>query len=100
MRFQLVIQFEAALIENFDALIQVEDKLSASLGRVGYVDGHDFGRGEFNIFVLTDDAEEAFRLIQKLLTPMSYKAAYRDLQSDTSGFVILWPITFTDFEIT
>jgi len=99
MQFQLVIQFEAASIEDFDRLIQVEEELSARLSRVACVDGHDFGQGEFNGFVLTDHVKEAFLLVQEVLPiKMSYQAAYRDLQTD-ADYIVLWSTTSEKFEI-
>ena len=45
-------------MDDFDQLVILEDKLIEELGSVATVDGHDFGSGEFNIFVLTDEPTE------------------------------------------
>ena len=37
------------------------------LGDVGIVDGHDFGSGEMNIFVHTDNPKSAFEKIKALV---------------------------------
>ena len=50
MKYQLVLQFEANTMDDFDQLVILEDKLIDELGSVATVDGHDFGSGEFNIF--------------------------------------------------
>jgi hypothetical protein len=42
---QLVLQFEATNIEDFDHLIWIEERLAEDLGRNVEIDGHDFGRG-------------------------------------------------------
>ena len=55
MRYQLVLQFEPNTMDDFDQLVILEGKLIEELGSVATVDGHDFGSGEFNIFVLTDE---------------------------------------------
>ena len=47
-------------MEDFDRLVALEDRLIEELGEVATVDGHDFGSGEFNIFVLTDDPSTVF----------------------------------------
>ena len=55
MKYQLVLQFTADSMEDFDRLVALEDKLIEEMDDVATVDGHDFGSGEFNIFILTDD---------------------------------------------
>jgi hypothetical protein len=55
MRYQLVLQFAADSLVDFDRLVALEDRLIEELGQLAMVDGHDFGLGQFNIFVLTDD---------------------------------------------
>jgi len=57
MKCQLVLQFTAASMEDFDRLV-LEDSLIQELEGLATVDGHDFGMGEFNIFILTDDPAE------------------------------------------
>jgi len=53
MNYQLGLQFAANSMADFDRLVALETKLMESLDGVGVVDGHDFGSGTFNIFVLT-----------------------------------------------
>ena len=65
------------------------------------VDGHDFGSGEFNIFILTDQPKESFNAAEKTIEhyrpPQTLKAAYRELGQD--NFVILWPTNLQEFKI-
>lgn len=49
MKYQLVLQFAAASMEDFDRLVALEDRLTGELDNRATVDGHDFGLGEFNI---------------------------------------------------
>lgn len=102
MKYQLVLQFEATGIEDFDGLIVLEEILITTLPRKCRVDGHDFGMGEFNIFILTDDPESAFGDVRKVLQdngrPGKYQAAFRELKSDE--YIILWPPTLERFTIT
>jgi len=54
VRYILVLQWPADSEADFDALISVEDQVETALGPYASVDGHDFGSGEMNIFVETD----------------------------------------------
>ena len=50
MRFQVVLQWPAHSLNDYDEMIAVEDYLIAKLSEQSEVDGHDFGKGETNIF--------------------------------------------------
>ena len=55
MTTQLVLQFKAdGDLGSFEKLVSFEETLSLLLGQIAEVDGHDFGSGEMNIFILTD----------------------------------------------
>ena len=99
MRYQLVLQFPANTLDDFDQLVILEDKLTEELGSVGTVDGHDFGAGEFNIFVLTDEPATLFSAAQRVVTSHGMqsvmRAAYRELTAD--NYLILWPPSLTEF---
>lgn len=91
--FQLVLQIPARTSEDFDELIALEDAMTGSFGGLTHsVDGHDFGTGEMNLFVLTDDPNAAFEISlehfsadeRKLL-----KAGYRKL--DDESYTTVWP---------
>jgi hypothetical protein len=101
MKFQLVLQFEAQETKQFDELVALEETLIALLLPTSEVDGHDFGSGEFNIFVLTDEPEEAFSVAKKLVEKTKFrdhlKAAYRKRGADE--FVILWPEHLAVFSV-
>jgi len=56
----LVLQFFGDCLRDYDALIALEARLTAALEPVHLVDGHDFGSGEMNIFVHSDDPTAAF----------------------------------------
>jgi hypothetical protein len=60
MKYQLVLQFAADSMADFDRLVALEDRLVEELDDLTAVDGHDFGSGEFNIFILTDDPAMVF----------------------------------------
>ena len=52
MDYQLVFQFRGDSLQDFDAMVALEDELIAELGDSANVDGHDFGAGTGNIFSL------------------------------------------------
>ena len=92
MKYQLVLQFPITENFDFDALIELETKLTFELGSEHDVDGHDFGPGEMNIFIQTNNPANAFEKVTALLSdPLSslFKAAYRAVESDQ--FIWLHP---------
>jgi len=102
MKYQLVLQFQAESMKDFDELVVLEDLLIENLPPHSEVDFHDFGSGEFNIFILTDQPTESFRAAEQTITHYRpqhrLKAAYRELSQD--NFVILWPPTLQGFKVT
>lgn len=102
MRYQLVLQFPADSLANFDELVDLEATLEEGLSGIAKADGHDFGAGEFNIFILTDDPVGAFRLVEAIIgvrRPIQeLKAAYRELEQEK--FTILSPPDLERFEVS
>ena len=102
MRYQLVLQFAANSVDDFDRLIALEAELIQELVGKAEVDGHDFGQSEFNIFILTDEPVPAFEkargCIEKQALPYDWRAAYRDLTGD--AYVIVWPVSLGDFRVS
>ena len=101
MKYQFVLQWDAASISDFDSLMEAEEFLSENLSELHMVDGHDMGCGEFNIFVLTDAPKTAFSEIKDLWRVQenlaSARIAYRKVLTDT--FVVLWPHDLSEFKI-
>jgi hypothetical protein len=99
MKYQLVLQFAADSMPDFDRLIALETTLMETLGDLVTVDGHDFGLGKFNIFLLTDDASAAFneanQIVRNEAIRNDLRAAYRRM--DGEDYVTLWPSSLTDF---
>ena len=95
MKYQLVLQFDASSIEDLDQLIEIEDSLERALGNYHEVDGHDFGFGEANIFIHTNDPKTAFDLAKNKLEDSviaKLKAAYRELTGEE--YKVIWPKHF------
>ncbi|MDX9838919.1 MAG: hypothetical protein RBT39_15275 [Azoarcus sp.] len=101
MKYQLVVQWPAASIDDYDAMIETEDALIAHLTDIHEVDGHDAGSGETNIFILTDDFGRAFDEVKTILQAedrwKEVRVAYRDI--DESEYSILWPQGLKDFSV-
>ncbi|KQV54991.1 MULTISPECIES: hypothetical protein [unclassified Duganella] len=96
MQYQLVLQVPADSLEGFDALLEFEDRLISELAGAGDVDGHDFGSGEINFFIITANPNLAFERCVDLLSHVGLLhhvvAAYRSLNSDE--YSVVWPKTF------
>lgn len=95
MKYQLVLQFPGEKIEDFDQMLRLEMDLDLSLGAEHEVVGHDFGSGEMNIFIHTDNPVEAYNKAKaslNKLAPMDYIAAYRELKGE--GYTVLHPGKF------
>ena len=101
MKYQLVLQWSAASQEDHDAVVAMTDDLEQALIEVADVDGWDFGSGEMNIFVYTDDPQAAFAQAKTTLQAhgrlSGLRAAYRDVDGDV--YTVLWPKTLAWFEV-
>jgi len=103
MKFQLVLQFPANSVADYDEMVALEDKLIENLGVSANVDGHDCGSGEMNIFVHTNEPEKIFERIRPVLAKQklleNLVAAYREMTG--KDYTVVWPIGFTkQFRIT
>lgn len=102
MKYQLVLQWPASSIKDYDAMIEVENALVENLSAAHDVDGHDAGSGEINIFIHTDDPKRAFNEVQAILGTRDFwvdaRAAYREITEDE--YTILWPKHLTEFKVT
>jgi len=96
-----VLQFRTSDTADFDTLVAFEERLIAHLGSSAKVDGHDFGSGELNLFLLTDaplETAQAAEELRRTIVP-SYEpvVAYRELTGET--YFVLSPPGYTDFGI-
>jgi hypothetical protein len=91
-RYQLVFQFAPWDANRLDELVALEDALRVRLSSAT-VDGHDFGSGEANIFIITDDPRRALEAYLPLIRAAQLLpilgAAYRTL--DGEAYVRVWP---------
>jgi len=101
MRFQLVLQWPASSVNDFDEIVNIEDLLIAKLKGQSVVDGHDFGSGEANIFVHTNDPHQALEELRAILSAHrlwpSTAIAYREILG--TEYRVLWPEGITGFNV-
>jgi hypothetical protein len=83
---ELVLQLPGHSLKDYDALIELENRIAARIGTLGQVDGHDMGVGEMNIFIHTDYPKLAFRQITAVIGTKDFmpelKAAFRSIGGD------------------
>lgn len=101
MRYQLVLQWSAASQDDHDVVVAMTDDLEQALIEVANVDGWDFGSGEMNIFIYTDEPLAALDQARAILEMhgrwSGVRAAYRDVEGD--GFTVLWPKGLSTFDV-
>jgi len=99
-KYQLVLQFSGSSIEDFDRLIEIENAIGNGLGKGAFLDGHDFGSGEGDIFIHTDEPNPTFQKALQLLdeaTRNKLRSAYRELKGEK--YTVLWPPSLKEFKL-
>ena len=93
MDYQLVLQVQNVDSADLERLLRWEKSLAECLTPSATVDGHDFGAGEFNVFIFTDTPEATFRAIQssKQGQTMTWPTAAAYRQTDRDDYIVLWP---------
>ncbi len=106
--YVLILQFPEKIID-FEKRVNLEEWVNTCL-RQGKakadLDGYDWGSGEVNFFVFTDDPNQSFRSImdlpeEKLDKKLRkvLKAAYRENRETADTHVILWPKGLKKFRV-
>jgi hypothetical protein len=96
VRNQLVVQFPIADIDDYDALVRIEDTLIQAFeqNRCAVVDGHDIGQARFNIFIYPKDswkpAIERVQAFLKLKGVLDQAVIVKRLKS-SGRTVVIWP---------
>jgi hypothetical protein len=101
VRYILVLKWSGSSASDYEGLVDMETLLETELGDSASVDGHDFGSGEMNIFLETDEPVAAFSEVVAALgnTPRwsEVRAAYRESMGER--YEILWPPTLQQFAV-
>jgi hypothetical protein len=101
MTHELVIQWPASSIDDYDEMVDIERTLIEKLAPGNEVDGHDAGSGEVNIFIFTEEPMRTFEEIKSLLGrhhvwPLA-RVAYRHLEA--TEYTPIWPKGLTEFDV-
>ena len=101
MKYQLVLQWPASSLKDYDLLVEIEGVLIENLDERHSIDGHDSGSGQANIFIHTDDPHSAFKEIVAVLGSMDFwidaRVAYRE--RNKSDYTIIWPKDLREFNV-
>jgi hypothetical protein len=102
-KFQLVIQFAATTYGDWEGLMALLDAVTLDLSEheEAVVDGYDFGQGEYNIFIHTNEPLSLFPLakasVEKHRPDLTYLAGYRDFDKDE--YTPIFPPDLKSFKI-
>jgi hypothetical protein len=99
MKYVLVLQFPSSA-KSLRQLAELEEELARELGTLAEMDGHDFGSGEGNLFIATDDPERTFARVRQVMdlgTLESLKAATRETEGE--DYRPIWPPGLKEFRI-
>jgi hypothetical protein len=95
-------KLRALSMDDYDAMVGVEEALIERLPAGSEIDGHDVGSGEINIFIHTNDPARTFEEVRSVLCHhevwANIRAAYRHLEA--TEYIVIRPKWLTVFEIT
>lgn len=99
MNYQLVIQFPLtdSSADDFDQLLMIENELNLSLRDKHQVNRHDLGSDVMNIYIHTDNPDEAFELVKNILSENDLNkitAAFSDIEGD--DYSVIWPDIYNE----
>ena len=104
----LILQFPERIM-NFQNGVKLEEWINTCLRDCkakADLDGYDWGSGEVNFFVFTDDPRESFQSImalpeEKLSKKMRkvLKVGYRENKETANAYVLLWPKGLQEFKV-
>ena len=101
MRYQLVLQFTADTIAEFDQFVALKEKLIDALEYSAIVTVKTSDNQSSDIFILTAEPamvfDKAHRIIRDQRLQQGMRAAYREPPGE--NFMILWPTTLTEFSV-
>jgi hypothetical protein len=99
---QIVFQWPASSLEDYDLLIAIEETIRKGLGPIGLVDGHDIGAGEMDVFIHTNDPKGAFEktmsLIQGKYDLKELMVGYRNFADD--DYIPMFPPGLSIFRVS
>jgi hypothetical protein len=101
MTHQLVVQFNATTTEEYQRFIDLSHKIEEALPVEALLDGHDFGMGEFNIFIHTNNPKTLFEPVCEVIArehpDLAFSAGYRSFEED--DYTAIWPRNSAKFSV-
>jgi hypothetical protein len=101
MKHVLVLQWLGSNPADVEELLRMEHELERLLGANATVDGHDFGSGQMNIFIETDQPADLVVDVQRILGHWPrwsrVRAAHREATGDQ--YTVVWPPGQTGFTV-
>src|SRR5271170_8102244 len=100
MKYQLVLQWAPKEIRGLEALAAIGTILKDGLSPTGEMTNRQAGPDALNIFIQTNNPEEAFDKIKENLWMYKCWESVRAAHRDASGnhFTVLWPKGLTEFK--
>ena len=102
MKYLLVVQFIAVSDGELEFFQTLENNFEQELAGLAGIDGHDFGRGEFNIFALTDAPDACAGICRKLSANfgLQHRMRIADRMVEGEAFTLLWPPGLREFSVS
>jgi hypothetical protein len=107
VRRQFILQFqieEHGSTEDLDRLISIEETLDGALRRnsAGYVDGHDIGSGQMNIFMISPSWSAGEQFLELYLEYQDWATDVVVAKDKRDGtYEIVWPEAYEgNFTVT
>ena len=95
-RTRVVVQLPVCEATDFDSLVQIENGLIEILAkhRGARVDGHEIGRGRFNVFIVSDEPWPS--MFGRIRAFLEFRGVLGDAVIATrhvegEGYQVLWP---------
>jgi hypothetical protein len=98
---QLVLQFDLSAPDDYDAVLAVEEELTAALADMAEVEGHNVCTRMMHVFIWCDEADETFTSVREIVDPGLLdhaRAGWR--HADEDAFTPLWPPGLDRFDVS
>ena len=101
MKYMMVLQWSASEIQGLVALGTVENIIKTGLLPLGEINGEGAGGGVLNIFIGTNQPQQAYEKVKENLWMYkcweSIRVAYREMSG--SDFTVIWPKGLSEFKV-
>ncbi|MEO8161575.1 MAG: hypothetical protein ABI588_09160 [Arenimonas sp.] len=96
MQYQLVFRFRKLAFEAADGMQALELALAGALAGTAQLDGHDTGKRDIDLFLLTADPGSTFRRSKPVLEKLALldKVTVAHRLEGGARFTVLWPLGY------